>query len=116
VLFGMSKNILIDVPATKKSIDLFKRLICKDIINYICESKFLISNNDTRKRDIFGFQKLSNIGDHPSVEKISKCTEDFIDYNNELRSLRASDQLNQSIIQLEYQYNPGKALKLVRLY
>ena len=85
----MIKNILINMLAAKKSIDSVERLICKDMINYICKSKLLINNNNTRKRDIFSFKKLLNIDDHSSIEKISKCTEDFVDYNDESRSLRA---------------------------
>ena len=111
----MIKNILIDMPAAKKLIDLFKKLICKDVVNCICESKFLISNNDMRKRNIFDFQKFLNINDHSFVEKISKCTEDFVDYNNELRFLKASDQSDQSIIQLKYQYNLKKKAMLCKI-
>ena len=55
VLFGMAKNILIDVPAAENLIDCIVRLITKDLINCIDQSLLSISNSNMRKRNIFGF-------------------------------------------------------------
>ena len=82
VLFSMTKDILIDVPAAKKSIDSVERLICKGMINCICKSKLPISNNNTRERDIFGFKNFSNMSYYPSVERLA-VVRIYIDESNE---------------------------------
>ena|SRR6266516_1884621 len=55
VLFGMIKNILINMPAAENLVDCAARLIIKDMINCIGQSLLSIGDPNTRKRNIFDF-------------------------------------------------------------
>ena len=79
VLFGMTKNILINMPAAENSVDCAARLIIKDMINYIGQSLLSIGDPNMRKRNIFGFQKRSNMRDNPAIKKISNCSNYYIE-------------------------------------
>ena len=87
----MPKDILIDMSAAKKLVNSARRLIREDSVNCICESQFSINNSNVRKRNDFYFKKSLNIDDHPSIEKISSCRNNYSDKNFELILLNQSN-------------------------
>ena len=93
----MIKNILIDMPAAKKLIDFTEKLICKDLINCICKSKFLIHNNNARKRNIFDFKNSLNTSYHLFVERLA-VARIYIDESNDESSNESSDEKSDDLI------------------